>query len=167
MFLSLCLPDRDHPRIRGEHVRLKTGDEVGDGSSPHTRGARRSRSAKGRPGRIIPAYAGSTTQASVTKVPGADHPRIRGEHLRGKLPRRSRSGSSPHTRGARGPGSRAYGRRRIIPAYAGSTYADVGVGTAPADHPRIRGEHSGVGVPARGPAGSSPHTRGAHPPEQV
>ena len=49
------------------------------------------------------------------------------------------AGSSPHTRGAP---------------------ADDDV-DAEGDHPRIRGEHSGVGVPARGPIGSSPHTRGA------
>ena len=51
---------RDHPRIRGEHrlSGLYTGD--GQGSSPHTRGARKSpRKAREWP-RIIPAYAGST-----------------------------------------------------------------------------------------------------------
>ena len=30
---------RDHPRIRGEHRRLRHGDRAGTGSSPHTRGA--------------------------------------------------------------------------------------------------------------------------------
>ena len=51
---------RDHPRIRGEHrlSGLYTGD--GQGSSPHTRGARSGVHRHRRPERIIPAYAGST-----------------------------------------------------------------------------------------------------------
>ena len=52
-----------------------------DGSSPHTRGARRA----GQPGalnsRIIPAYAGSTLWWSCSRPTHTDHPRIRGEHL--------------------------------------------------------------------------------------
>ena len=55
----------------------------------------------------------------------------------------------------------AVGHRRIIPAYAGSTCCSLEAASTAWDHPRIRGEHSGVGVPARGPIGSSPHTRGA------
>ena len=51
---------RDHPRIRGEHVQPTTREGIGQGSSPHTRGARRGRCrARWRRG-IIPAYAGST-----------------------------------------------------------------------------------------------------------
>ena len=50
-------------------------------------------------------------------------------------------GSSPHTRGARGPGWAGGIRRGIIPAYAGSTRR-VSVGLVDRrDHPRIRGEH--------------------------
>ena len=50
----------DHPRIRGEHrlSGLYTGD--GQGSSPHTRGARHERLERRFLPRIIPAYAGST-----------------------------------------------------------------------------------------------------------
>ena len=51
----------DHPRIRGEHgdrVLLRT---LGEGSSPHTRGARRHHLAHGDWTGIIPAYAGSTS----------------------------------------------------------------------------------------------------------
>ena len=70
---------------------------------------------------------------------------------------------------------------RIIPAYAGSTSAGCPPTPAPADHPRIRGEHSSshTFVPHSvdhprirgehasthssvcGSCGSSPHTRGA------
>ena len=50
----------DHPRIRGEHEEAMTPEEVMEGSSPHTRGARRKRALPAFPGGIIPAYAGST-----------------------------------------------------------------------------------------------------------
>ena len=49
----------------------------------------------------------------------------------------------------------------IIPAYAGSTSRTARAHACRADHPRIRGEHPGVNRNGRGPAGSSPHTRGA------
>ena len=54
---------KDHPRIRGEHVFVGRERDHGDGSSPHTRGAR----VPAGPGpvrvRIIPAYAGSTRRS--------------------------------------------------------------------------------------------------------
>ena len=113
---------RDHPRIRGEHITSFMGSVPGRG--------------------IIPAYAGSTmpncaktsvaagssphTRGALVRVAGnqvhvQDHPRIRGEHPRESL-RQNR-------------------RKRIIPAYAGSTT-------------KCRAEYSGH-------LGSSPHTRGA------
>ena len=52
--------EADHPRIRGEHRRAGETAMVRDGSSPHTRGARREFSEFGREFGIIPAYAGST-----------------------------------------------------------------------------------------------------------
>ena len=95
---------------------------------------------------IIPAYAGSTYERVVKEAEGWDHPRIRGEHGW----RRSRGGgvrgSSPHTRGARLRLPDLDPRRRIIPAYAGSTTGSAAPETSGADHPRIRGEHLRVGV---------------------
>ena len=112
---------RDHPRIRGEHLKLGRGVVVSGGSSPHTRGAHRPMRTE-RPGSgIIPAYAGSTARLSSSAAAPADHPRIRGEHIYNNLKVPEQAGSSPHTRGAR----RGRRRRRrgpgIIPAYAGST----------------------------------------------
>ena len=52
---------RDHPRIRGEHRGGHVGGPGGGGSSPHTRGAHRPLVLSVAPGRIIPAYAGSTS----------------------------------------------------------------------------------------------------------
>ena len=70
----------DHPRIRGEHLDRQEPADRGQGSSPHTRGARlEGRSSWGRLG---------------------DHPRIRGEHSSAAGPGAGHGGSSPHTRGA-------------------------------------------------------------------
>ena len=54
---------RDHPRIRGEHATRRIAGSEWDGSSPHTRGARRASCRRTRDSRIIPAYAGSTASA--------------------------------------------------------------------------------------------------------
>ena len=159
----------DHPRIRGEHRASGRDPGTGGGSSPHTRGARHRFIRRLFPARIIPAYAGSTYLSSVSCDIEPDHPRIRGEH-KARPPSFSVSdGSSPHTRGARPRAPRVRYRRRIIPAYAGSTQAAfVGAHTG-GDHPRIRGEHPvsrSAPLPRRT---SSPHTRGAptHPSSTV
>ena len=97
--------------------------------------------------RIIPAYAGSTTEYWCLGY--------------------AKYGSSPHTRGAllrrdgfcRVPG--------IIPAYAGSTTCRRGRGGRGTDHPRIRGEHDKDQHTQAMIMGSSPHTRGAPQPHQT
>ena len=55
----------DHPRIRGEHVRHSRSVSLSFGSSPHTRGAPPGAISSVHPGRIIPAYAGSTPPSSI------------------------------------------------------------------------------------------------------
>ena len=111
--------------------------------------------------RIIPAYAGSTQALGDFCRSGKDHPRIRGEHDEVENNGWSRSGSSPHTRGAPDcPQPRPY-RHRIIPAYAGSTSSRDVAKWWRRDHPRIRGEHVDLSTPTSKQAGSSPHTRGA------
>ena len=112
-----------------------------DGSSPHTRGAREDHGGRRQMRRIIPAYAGSTSQCCPSQTSGVDHPRIRGEHDDEPAGAVEQPGSSPHTRGARPRRRRHAHRRRIIPAYAGST--DARSVQSPFD------------------SGSSPHTRGA------
>ena len=112
---------RDHPRIRGEHLKLGRGVVVSGGSSPHTRGAHRPMRTE-RPGSgIIPAYAGSTGRRCGRLSRSPDHPRIRGEHLEGENYVSHGTGSSPHTRGARVIVEESVEICGIIPAYAGST----------------------------------------------
>ena len=154
-------PQADHPRIRGEHDRAQLRTLGERGSSPHTRGAPevwRTRPAS--PG-IIPAYAGSTRSLCGAVVWGADHPRIRGEHLIRGLLLSGNRGSSPHTRGAHAVGRQRRAAPGIIPAYAGSTPQVSSKRTTTGDHPRIRGEHDAAAVAIEAPPGSSPHTRGA------
>ena len=190
------------PRIRGEHEDKRYADWDRAGSSPHTRGARAHRLLKPSGVCIIPAYAGSTTSSPTRWRRPKDHPRIRGEHFPKSLDETAKSGSSPHTRGARSarasgwgsvadhprirgehptppgpatwtPGSSPHTRgarvhvfddgvcRGIIPAYAGSTGPAQKGALDGRDHPRIRGEHTGVTDTGAIAAGSSPHTRGA------
>ena len=131
------------------------------GSSPHTRGARRRPVADLPRGRIIPAYAGSTSVSCGLSGRGRDHPRIRGEHESSTSRSRPSPGSSPHTRGARFLSIVFATSRRIIPAYAGSTRLSGSDGGRGGDHPRIRGEHSFRDKRGGAYDGSSPHTRGA------
>ena len=111
------------------------------GSSPHTRGARQAILHVSSLARIIPAYAGSTPIRLRPSGCRRDHPRIRGEHIDRWDDRVQALGSSPHTRGARVSDLRYGRRRRIIPAYAGSTFLGGRRIVRLGDHPRIRGEH--------------------------
>ena len=131
------------------------------GSSPHTRGAPRALLVHPARVGIIPAYAGSTRCSSRVRTSLRDHPRIRGEHAGCSVFAIGVTGSSPHTRGARlrRPGTEP--RRRIIPAYAGSTPMAALIPFQMEDHPRIRGEHCCKLLAAPTACGSSPHTRGA------
>ena len=155
----------DHPRIRGEHEGLGRWSLRDTGSSPHTRGAHLNANSKINRHGIIPAYAGSTVKNGTFSTGIWDHPRIRGEHSPRWRPRRTQSGSSPHTRGAPKSTRPKTTSPRIIPAYAGSTLYRRRLHRARQDHPRIRGEHSGAALSFWRRKGSSPHTRGAQPRE--
>ena len=123
-----------------------TATSSGDaaGSSPHTRGARSPVVENQVAGRIIPAYAGSTSTSGRLRTPLKDHPRIRGEHDCSIYFTNFPTGSSPHTRGARLRTTQPHQKRT--------------------DHPRIRGEHMTLRIRGGCGQGSSPHTRGAPSP---
>ena len=76
-------PERDHPRVCGEHLdELVLLDlvDLASGSSPRVRGTPppvgNLRNVQG----IIPACAGNTFGVSIMAVPFGDHPRVCGEH---------------------------------------------------------------------------------------
>ena len=152
---------RDHPRMRGEHLKdLHTSGKV-EGSSPHARGALAHRAlVRGEFG-IIPACAGSTTSPWRRRGGSRDHPRMRGEHSPVSTVTEFAEGSSPHARGALPHAARPAARVGIIPACAGSTRDGVRGVCGERDHPRMRGEHPTEQVFVREEMGSSPHARGA------
>ena len=132
---------RDHPRMRGEHALALGNGKLGEGSSPHARGARLVRGPQAVHGGIIPACAGSTMFKCPLNVSLWDHPRMRGEHLNVDFSYRAVAGSSPHARGALRRWSQGSGYWGIIPACAGSTGLSARSRRRPRDHPRMRGEH--------------------------
>ena len=149
------------PAYAGSTPPTNTKENPHDGSSPHTRGALAPAAASARPTGIIPAYAGSTGTLRLSYIQFRDHPRIRGEHSKRASCSSGIRGSSPHTRGAPARRAGLGCRRRIIPAYAGSTPCGASTNGTLSDHPRIRGEHIPTPPTAARPRGSSPHTRGA------
>ena len=131
------------------------------GSSPRLQGALchnvRPTSSKG----IIPALAGSTLIAIVSKPSTRDHPRACGEHHRRHHQGDQAGGSSPRLRGA----PRKWILQRpvggIIPALAGSTRECAGTLRRRGDHPRACGEHYSITIRNKPVRGSSPRLRGA------
>ena len=91
--------ERDHPRMRGEHIYAVPRLPDGLGSSPHARGTlcvmRRNLSRSG----IIPACAGNTPRFYRCARIARDHPRMRGEHRFMSANCMLCRGSSPHARG--------------------------------------------------------------------
>ena len=71
-----------------------------------------------------------------------DHPRVCGEHARGRARSRCPRGSSPRMRGALLRAAQRRLRVGIIPAYAGSTRSRGSSSGRCRDHPRVCGEHS-------------------------
>ena len=157
---------RDHPRMCGEHRTSWPNCEAKAGSSPHVRGAQfRGESVDHLVG-IIPACAGSTSLALRLPPLTKDHPRMCGEHAWAFSLTSSKSGSSPHVRGARGFMLSEAVHCGIIPACAGSTPQMTHSISITWDHPRMCGEHIVKHVRPCSKRGSSPHVRGARIPSQ-
>ena len=69
-----------HPRSRGEHFGVDTVQFGAPGSSPLARGTLLLAGLGLARGRLIPARAGNTAEASLSAIPNSAHPRSRGEH---------------------------------------------------------------------------------------
>ena len=151
-----------HPRSRGENASMITTCTPAPGSSPLTRGKRRIRWRRAVRGRLIPAHAGKTIQAWLTRHASRAQPRSRGENGAGRRPRPTPSGSSPLTRGKPVRQDARHLPPRLIPAHAGKTADSCGRPPACRAHPRSRGENPGVRNDVSDRGGSSPLTRGKH-----
>ena len=110
-----------HPRSRGENAASTAARKVSLGSSPLTRGKRRTPPARARARRA--------------------HPRSRGENSIDQLAGKTNDGSSPLTRGKLGTIRPQHSRRRLIPAHAGKTKQRRRTRRWMRAHPRSRGEN--------------------------
>ena len=151
---------RAHPRSRGENLKLRRLWGVWWGSSPLTRGKRRLCPRCARIRGLIPAHAGKTSKSRSSPTPRRAHPRSRGENRCHELFYVLHWGSSPLTRGKRGPPGRWRGRSGLIPAHAGKTTRLKAPATPGRAHPRSRGENSSSPSWRVVLRGSSPLTRG-------
>ena len=110
-----------HPRSRGENRVALDCSGGCCGSSPLTRGKRRSIRVFERGERLIPAHAGKTPPPPPRTPPRTAHPRSRGENLAHSCLGLIQGGSSPLTRGKRSARAGLRSSRRLIPAHAGKT----------------------------------------------
>ena len=153
---------RAHPRPCGEHKVLGASPLAVEGSSPPVRGAHGTNNPVGHKPGLIPARAGSTSDAPKMHHKIGAHPRPCGEHLRFPPVRRARRGSSPPVRGAPAIGRLHSSWAGLIPARAGSTLSLMGISESCGAHPRPCGEHSSSSTRWVLRSGSSPPVRGAH-----
>ena len=151
-----------HPRSRGENVLEEIGGDVAKGSSPLTRGKPARRSSQSVRQWLIPAHAGKTGGRLRWSMTRGAHPRSRGENVPSVLIPSEAVGSSPLTRGKRGPYRTPVSWTGLIPAHAGKTQATPFRCRGTRAHPRSRGENRPILAPWIGVAGSSPLTRGKH-----
>ena len=149
-----------HPRSRGENRGSESSDSSTFGSSPLTRGKPSIGSRIGQSNGLIPAHAGKTCRRRRRCIGRWAHPRSRGENEITMTTIILNGGSSPLTRGKRGPAVRPQQRRRLIPAHAGKTLRRQLAAQAIAAHPRSRGENLAFSVGKAPFHGSSPLTRG-------
>ena len=137
---SSRMPNRDHPRTRGEKTSWGKWGCRCEGSPPHTRGKGKvHRGGDGLVG-ITPAHAGKRLHPYGPYAWPGDHPRTRGEKLVPLALGLGFQGSPPHTRGKGQSAGQAVLVVGITPAHAGKSY-----------------ETLAGRVPTKG---SPPHTRG-------
>ena len=156
----LCVRGRAHPRSRGEHSGSFPVVAGAGGSSPLARGTHAGRPHQYRRGGLIPARAGNTPSRSSMLIECWAHPRSRGEHLLRMAPGHPLRGSSPLARGTLTPKRPTTPPLGLIPARAGNTRRGVIRNRVHGAHPRSRGEHLVILMPALPTAGSSPLARG-------
>ena len=139
--LVMTLSTSAHPRSRGENSISGLIVDRATGSSPLTRGKRRSERRPRRVGGLIPAHAGKTRRFAFTRSRNRAHPRSRGENAAEETAVDIHLGSSPLTRGK--PTDKVCGGvgDGLIPAHAGKTSAPASWCGRTWAHPRSRGEN--------------------------
>ena len=154
------VPERDHPRSRGEYyLETSPGPRI-KGSSPLSRGIPSACPGTGGAAGIIPALAGNTPPYPICFPSEQDHPRSRGEYSCRRVRCSTTTGSSPLSRGILAQRHDLQRTRGIIPALAGNTIEPAGPVLPAGDHPRSRGEYSPCFFSSSFWYGSSPLSRG-------
>ena len=156
-----------HPRSRGENLYSPVSQEMCRGSSPLTRGKRDGGVVDGDEAGLIPAHAGKTWRQRLPFRLLPAHPRSRGENSCGDWSPSTHAGSSPLTRGKPAGHPASVQDARLIPAHAGKTSTRRTRTSAPAAHPRSRGENTVHKCNISDKAGSSPLTRGKRHPRAL
>ena len=130
----------DHPRTRGEKAYAALASWKASGSPPHTRGKVIPPLSAIVRGRITPAHAGKSSIFVCVMILFRDHPRTRGEKIKGGTKRDRQIGSPPHTRGKALRVISPEPIGRITPAHAGKSISVFRFRIYHKDHPRTRGE---------------------------
>ena len=139
-FLPHRHSEEDHPRLRGEKLKIWPNHFTPLGSPPLTRGKDDRILERCFPLRITPAYAGKSAVVDRRRATLQDHPRLRGEKADGHATYKRNLGSPPLTRGKGKLSVESLFDRRITPAYAGKSRRPDGCMRTGGDHPRLRGE---------------------------
>ena len=135
-------PARAHPRVCGENLAVKEAWGHGDGSSPRVRGKLSLQAFFPLRGRLIPACAGKTRDASRFPHTQRAHPRVCGENRRFARSVITCWGSSPRVRGKRENSGNNVNNTRLIPACAGKTFPHTSPVEREKAHPRVCGENT-------------------------
>ena len=160
MLLSISSRTAAHPRAGGENPHKVEFDVPTNGSSPRGRGKRVALgSCVGGVG-LIPARAGKTTNARMTRASPRAHPRAGGENDGGFAWRAGFPGSSPRGRGKLPLALSLNHAQRLIPARAGKTKQVTLWGCGLWAHPRAGGENCKKKWGYSREQGSSPRGRG-------
>ena len=113
--------EREHPRMRGDHMASSRSSSSSEGTSPHARGPR----IVGRPYSMaignIPACAGTTPLRASRTSWRREHPRMRGDHPATLSIWTLATGTSPHARGPLEARPHELEHQGNIPACAGTT----------------------------------------------
>ena len=149
-----------HPRVGGENQAAPGDEGPPAGSSPRGRGKRARPRVRSCRLRLIPAWAGKTATPRSNGPGGGAHPRVGGENSCSVSQHCRLLGSSPRGRGKRDDLTRRDSPGRLIPAWAGKTWARAPNTPQSRAHPRVGGENPRPAARPSASPGSSPRRRG-------
>ncbi len=150
-----------HPHVCGERALRKSGDEIGNGSSPRVWGAPVQSMELATKGRFIPTCVGSAISSSFSAWYWAVHPHVCGERSAPHVKFDPCLGSSPRVWGARTVFLSPSRFPRFIPTCVGSASSADCAGLAAAVHPHVCGERAKPIDSCIESGGSSPRVWGA------